>query len=82
MLRMTTDSAISEHLRPRLQALTERMNLSASDLVADALENGRSLAWQERFVDTVVRGIEAADRGDFAGEDEIAAVLDKYRPAG
>lgn len=68
-------------LRDRVIAIVTRSNLSASDVIADALENGHSIEWQEHFVAKVAAGIAAADRAAFASEADIADVLNKYRPA-
>jgi len=70
---------ISPELRARLDAVAARSGLSLSEVVADALENGHSLEWQEQFLDKVARGIDAADRGEFASADEIERVRNKYR---
>ena len=43
-----------------------------------ALSHGRSLAWQERWSVGVQDGIDDANRGDFADEDDIAAVLNRF----
>lgn len=56
----------------------ERGNLSRDQIVEDALYQGRSLAWQERFVAGVLEGLAEADCGGFASEAEIKAVLNKY----
>lgn len=61
--------------------LTTRPMLTRDQIIEDALSHGRSLAWQEKWVAGVQAGIEAADRGDFADEEEIAAVLNKYNQA-
>lgn len=37
-------------------------------------------AGREKWIAGVREGLEDADRGDFASEDEIAAVLNKYGP--
>lgn len=37
------------------------------------------LVWQEKWIAGVREGIEDADRGDFASEEEILAVLNRYR---
>ena len=77
---MTVTLDIPEELQARVDAIARRSGLSASQVVADALDKGYSLEWQERFLDTVAAGVVAADQGDFARDDEIAQVLDKYRP--
>ena len=68
-------------LQDRVTAIVARSNLSASDVIADALENGHSIEWQERFVEKVAAGIAAANRAEFASEADVARVLNKYRPA-
>ncbi len=72
---------ITADLAARIDALAARSNLSASDIVRDALENGRSIEWQERFLEKVAAAAEEADRGAFADPQEIERVLNKYRPA-
>lgn len=76
-MNMTLD--IPSELRERVEAIAVRSNLTASQVIADALEHGHSLEWQERFLEKVEEGIAAADRGDFASPEEIRAVADKYR---
>jgi predicted transcriptional regulator len=78
---MTVTLDIPDELQARVDAFARRSGLSASQVVADALGKGYSLEWQERFLDKVAAGVEAADRGDFASQDEIEQVLNKYRPA-
>jgi len=77
---MTVTLDIPDELQARVDAIARRSGLSASQVVADALDKGYSLEWQERFLDKVAAGLAAADRGDFANEDDIAQVLNKYRP--
>jgi predicted transcriptional regulator len=76
---MTVTLDIPDELQARVDAIARRSGVSASQIVADALANGYSLDWQERFFDKVANGMNAADRGDFAGDDELAQVLNKYR---
>ncbi len=78
---MTVKLDITADLAARIDALAARSNLSASDIVRDALENGRSIEWQERFLEKVALAIEEADRGAFANSQDIERVLNKYRPA-
>lgn len=77
---MTVTLDIPDELQARVDAIARRSGVSASHIVADALAKGYSLDWQERFLDKVVDGIEAADQGEFAKDDELAQVLNKYRP--
>lgn len=72
---------ITPETQRRVAAVAKRTGLSESQIVAEALEYGRSLDWQERFAEKVKSGIEAADRGDFASEVDIERVRKKYRPS-
>lgn len=78
---MAKSNDISEDLDRRIDTLTKRSTLTRSQIIEDALSHGRSLAWQEKWVAGVEEGLEAADRRDFASEEEIAAVLNKYNQA-
>jgi predicted transcriptional regulator len=78
---MATDIDIAPDLRKRVEAIAARSNLTASEVIADALQNGHSLDWQEQFLDKVAQGVEAADRGEFASAADIARIRNKYRPS-
>jgi predicted transcriptional regulator len=78
---MKNNVEISEDLNRRIEMLTSRSTLTRDQIIEDALSHGRSLAWQEKWIAGVQAGIEAADRGDFANEEEIAAVLNKHSQA-
>jgi predicted transcriptional regulator len=78
---MTISLDIPDDLRARVDAIAARSNLSVSQVIADALENGHSIEWQERFLDKVAAGLAEADQQDFASDAEISTVLNKYRPA-
>lgn len=78
---MKDQNAISDDLSRRIDALTARSSLTREQIIEDALAHGRSLAWQEKWIAGVQEGIEDADRGHFASEEEIAAVLNKYNQA-
>lgn len=71
---------ISENLKARVDAIARRSRLSASEVIADALENGYSLEWQEQYLDRVEAGLAEAEAGRFASEGEIERVRNKYRP--
>ena len=75
---MDSDNEISEDLSRRIDRLAARTTLTRRQIIEDALSHGRSLAWQERWVAGVQEGIDDADRGDFANEDDIAAVLNRF----
>lgn len=72
---------IAPEVQRRVAAVAARTGLSESQIVAEALELGRSLEWQERFAEKIAKGIEAADRGEFADAADIAHVRNKYRSA-
>jgi len=78
---MAKNNDISDDLDRRIDMLTKRSTLTRGQIIEDALSHGRSLAWQEKWIAGVEQGLEAADRGDFASEEEIAAVLNKYSQA-
>jgi len=78
---MKNNADISEDLSSRIDRLTERSKLTRGQIIEDALAHGRSLAWQERWIAGVEAGLAEAEKGDFATEDEIAAVLNKYGQA-
>ena len=78
---MTVTFDISDELHARVAAIARRSNLSTSQVITDALQNGYSLAWQERFLDQVAAGMLAADEDKFVEADELARVVGKYRPA-
>ncbi|RYE58236.1 MAG: ribbon-helix-helix protein, CopG family [Hyphomicrobiales bacterium] len=77
---MTITLEISDELKARVDAIAARSSLSPSEVIADALEHGHSLDWQERFLDKVATGVAQADRGDFASDGNLARIVNKYRP--
>ncbi|MBW6421157.1 ribbon-helix-helix protein, CopG family [Rhizobium sp. XQZ8] len=78
---MKQDAEISDDLSRRIDRLTERSRLTRSQIIEDALAHGRSLAWQERWIAGVESGLAEAEKGEFASDEEITAVLNKYGPA-
>jgi predicted transcriptional regulator len=78
---ISNKDTISEDISRRIDALTARSSLTRGQIIEDALAHGRSLAWHERWVAGVQEGLAEAERGKFATEAEIAAVLTKYGPA-
>ncbi|KQT45382.1 transcriptional regulator [Methylobacterium sp. Leaf456] len=78
---MAHDLKLSPDLQARIDAVAARAGRPAGEVIADALEHGHSLEWQERFVETVRAGIEDADVGRFATPADIERVLNKYRPS-
>ena len=71
---------IAPELQARVDQLAARAGITPGQVITDALENGASLEWQERFVVKVEAGIAAADAGDFASSADVQRVLNKYRP--
>jgi len=78
---MAIELDLSPDLQARIDRIAARSGLSVSEVVADALENGRSIEWQEWFLEKVAAGQAAADAGEFASPSDVARILDKYRPA-
>ena len=70
---MAMELKITPELQARIDAIAARSNLSASEVIANALENGHSLEWQERFLDKVAVGIEASDRGELPARPRSSA---------
>jgi len=61
-----------------LDALAEKTDRSRNWLVTRAIESYVSLnAWQ---IAKIEEGIAAADRGDFATDEEMEAIFNKYAP--
>ena len=77
---MSTDLKLPDHLRARVETIAARSNLTPTDVLTDALDNGHSLDWQEALLETVAQRAAAADAGDFASAEEVAGVMNKYRP--
>jgi len=77
---MKDNAEISEDLSRRIDQLAARSKLTREQIIEDALAHGRSLAWQEKWIAGVETGLAEAEKGDFATEEEIAAILNKYGP--
>jgi len=77
---MTVTFDIPDALRTRVETLAQRLGISSSRVVADALEHGYSLQWLETYLDKVDAGRAAADSGAFATAEDVARVVGKYRP--
>jgi predicted transcriptional regulator len=78
---MHENQTMDPDLMARVDALASRTGMTREEIVRDALENGRSLAWQEEFLRRIEAGKSAADRGEFASPEDIERVLNKYRPS-
>lgn len=70
---------LSPDVKLRVERIAARSGRSVSAVIEDALENGYSLDWQERFVEQVARGIAAAENRAFATSAEIDRLRSKYR---
>lgn len=75
---MRNEADIPDDLSRRIDLLTQRSTLTRAQIIEEALSQGRSLAWQEKWIAGVREGLESADRGDFASEEEVASVLNRY----
>ena len=75
MPRSVTFELADETLQA-LDRLAQRTERSCGDLVSQAVQDYLDLqAWQ---IDKIEAGIAAAERGDFATEEEIARIAEKY----
>ncbi|WHA41548.1 CopG family ribbon-helix-helix protein [Agrobacterium larrymoorei] len=75
---MKSTIQLPDDIDQRIDYVAAQTNLTRSQIVEEALSFGRSLAWQEQWIAGVKAGIADADKGDFASEAEIAAVLGRY----
>lgn len=75
---MDEKDVISADLSRRIDAVAARSSMTRGQIIEDALAHGRSLAWHEKWITGVQEGIAEADRGEFASDEELAAVLGKY----
>jgi predicted transcriptional regulator len=75
---MAEKDVISADLSRRIDAVAARSSMTRGQIIEDALAHGRSLAWHEKWIAGVQEGIAEADRGEFASDEELAAVLGKY----
>jgi len=69
---------VSPEKQQQLDALASAMDRSRNYLVNKAIDDFLAVnAWQ---IEQIKRGIEAADRGEFATDAEVGRVFDKYKP--
>lgn len=78
-MRSTID--LPEDLSRRVDLLAQQTSMTRSRIVEEALSHGRSIAWQEQWIAGVKAGIEDADNGNFATDEDIAKVLSRYDQA-
>ncbi len=74
-LQFLGDQALSQ----RVEDMSNRAGVDAVEIVREAVRG--YLAWNDEFVQRVERGIAAADRGDFASDEDVERVFGKHRPA-
>lgn len=78
---MATESmtiTLEPSLRQRLVALAQSTQRDETALIEEALSNFLDLQeWQRQRIE---QGLAAADRGEFASDDDMARILSKYEP--
>ena len=76
----TLSIEMEDEVRRALDRLVQRTAQSVDDIVNQAVRDYSEVQeWQQRKVEA---GITAADRGEFATEDEIARIAAKYSKRG
>ncbi|ACB27990.1 MULTISPECIES: CopG family ribbon-helix-helix protein [Methylobacterium] len=78
---MAEASIITPDLQARVDAIAARSGRAPAAIIADALEHGHSLDWQERYVDEVMAGRADIAAGRIASPEDVERVLNKYRPS-
>jgi predicted transcriptional regulator len=79
MTKATLSFRTDEDIRDRLDRLAGTRQRDRSFLINEAIEQYLELSdWQEAQIRA---GIEEADRGEFATEEEVEAVFAKWRNA-
>ncbi len=79
MTKATLSFRTDEDIRDRLDRLARARRRDRSFLINEAIEQYLELSdWQEAQIRA---GIEEADRGEFATEEEVEAVFAKWRNA-
>jgi predicted transcriptional regulator len=67
---------LNEEILQSLDSLAQRTERSRADLLREALQDYLTLHdWQ---LQKIAAGLAAAERGDFASDDEIARIVSKY----
>ncbi|NTF08501.1 ribbon-helix-helix protein, CopG family [Agrobacterium rubi] len=78
---MKSTIQLSEDIDRRIDLVAAKSSLTRSQIVEEALAYGRSIAWQEQWITGVKEGLDDAARGNFASEEDIAEVLNRYDQA-
>ena len=76
--RMKSTIQLSDDIDRRIDLVAAKSRLTRSQIVEEALTHGRSIAWQEQWITGVREGLDDAHKGNFASEEEIAEVLNRY----
>ncbi|NTE89170.1 CopG family ribbon-helix-helix protein [Agrobacterium rubi] len=78
---MKSTIQLSDDIDRRIDLVAAKSSLTRSQIVEEALAHGRSIAWQEQWITGVKEGLDDAARGNFASEEDIAEVLNRYDQA-
>mgnify|MGYP000023506419 FL=1 len=73
-----TMQQIPDEFIEKVTALANESGMSAEHILDGVLNQG--LAFWEHNYREIKLAVDQADRGEFASEDEVNAVFDKYRP--
>ena len=75
---MTTQKDIPQELSERAAALATKSGRSANEIINRALSSGLD-AWEREF-DLIQKAAEQCERGEYASEEDIRRIRNKYRP--
>ncbi|MBB3946213.1 putative transcriptional regulator [Rhizobium skierniewicense] len=78
---MKSTIQLSDDIDRRIDLVAAKSSLTRSQIVEEALAHGRSIAWQEQWITGVKEGLDDAAKGNFASEEDIAEVLNRYDQA-
>ena len=73
---VSTSFRASKDKIERIDAIAASMDISRNWLLNKALDD--ILEYQACFVAEVQKGVEAAERGEFASPEEVAAIFSKF----
>ena len=78
---MKSTIQLSDDIDRRIDLVAAKSSFTRSQIVEEALAHGRSIAWQEQWIAGVKEGLDDAVKGNFASEEDIAEVLNRYDQA-
>ncbi|XUY26386.1 CopG family ribbon-helix-helix protein [Agrobacterium sp. rho-8.1] len=78
---MKSTIQLSDDIDRRLDLIAAKSSLTRSQIIEESLGQGRSIAWQEQWITGVKEGLDDAAKGNFASEEDIAEVLNRYDQA-